>query len=154
MHVLYTRATRLPPSSVTSHSIKPSERVRFTTCAVARKRALQTGLRNFTARSSDVNDSPSSSVEADRRAQRRVGHVAHDAAVQRPHRIGVLRTGVQLEHRVAEVDRDEPEPDEPRDGRRLGLAAEHRAQLVEMPGRPGGVHSRLDGHGVSPPLRA
>ena len=126
MQVLYTRATRLPPSSVTSHSSKPNDRVRFTSCPVARSRASHTGFRNFTV---EIQRRERLVVLERRRhghADGGIGQVAHDAAVQRPHRVRVLPAGFQLEHGATQVDRHELEPDELCNRRRLDLAAEER----------------------------
>jgi hypothetical protein len=52
--------------------------------------------------------------------------------MQRSHRVGVLRSGAQLEDRVAEVNRGELGSDECRDSRRCDVATEHSAELFEV----------------------
>src|SRR5260370_42088961 len=59
IQVLVARATKLPLSSVTSHSTRPMVRPCLTTRPTARRRAFQIGFRKLILSSSVLNDSPS-----------------------------------------------------------------------------------------------
>ena len=72
-----------------------------------------------------------------REAHRRVADVHEHPAVHRAHRVGVLRrVRAEHEHRAPDVDLHRREPDQPRDGRRLGSRLEIPAQAPQ-PRNPG-----------------
>src|SRR5580698_1436426 len=64
IHVELARATNSPLEFVTSHSTIPTVRPRFTTLPTARSLSFHTGRRKLIFSSSVVNDSSSSSVDA------------------------------------------------------------------------------------------
>lgn len=61
-----------------------------------------------------------------------VGDVAEDAAVQRPHGIGVALGRLHLDHGVAGLDGLQREPDEGGDGRQGKLAAHHHLPRITI----------------------